>query len=214
MVLSAHQQARQLVEEAVAKHGDAWAAAIGTTATAQFRDDVAGALNAAIRAHIAEQYRRYERASDLREDYLKLVNLSTQASKKLRQVQAVLDSLPPMQHDPGFRIHSPIVMAHDLDRLLEAARRLAEKCRSFDRGGPAKMEAFEALAKGLICAYRRATGKSGAGRTARQGRLLDLAEAVLPMARKIARAVTGKPIRAPADDALGEQLHRIARRRI
>jgi hypothetical protein len=213
-----HERARQLVEQAVAKHAEAWAAKIGTKATAQFIEGVAEALYAMSRLHIAHtakeagQHRRYERASDLRVDFLEAAERATAAAKKLRNLQTTLNRLPPMQHDPGFRIHSPIAMAHDLDVLAEAARRQADKCKRMDRGGPTPMRSFEALADNLVHTYRRATGLSGAGHGARQGHLLDLVEAVLPTASEIAERVTGKPMMAPADEALGEHLHRIAQR--
>ena len=73
------------------------------------------------------------------------------------------------------------------------------------------MRAFTVLAVGLILAYRGATKLRGTGRGAREGKLLDLVEAVRPTARrKIAMNVTGKPLAVPRDE--GDYLHRVASR--
>jgi len=70
---------------------------------------------------------------------------------------------------------------------------------------------INALAKDLVLAYRRATGRSGVGYGAREGELRAFVESVLSAAREIARAVTGKPLETPATpDALGEYLHNVA----
>jgi hypothetical protein len=118
-----------------------------------------------------------------------------------------------MEHDPAFKIHSPFAMAHDLDGLAKAAREQAQACKSLDRGGPAPIRAFTELVKGLVRTYRGATGKSGVGRSAREGRLFDLIVSVLPVARRIAHAATGKRLRAPQRDEIGEFVYRVARRK-
>ena len=79
-----------------------------------------------------------------------------------------------------------------------------------DAGGAPSMLAFKALAEGVIRAYKHATGETGIGRSAREGRLLDLLEAVLPTAEKLAKSTTGKPLRKPKDP--GQYLHRTAER--
>ena len=206
MVNSVYECARQKVEQAVVEHAAAWAATIGKTATPQFLDDVSEALHSCSRAHIADPYRR--RASDLRLDFLALAREADALTKRLHRVVKILKRLPPMEHDPAFRIHSPFAMAHDLDGLAKAARNQA--CKSLDRGGPPPMRAFTELAKGLVRTYRRATGKSGAGRSARAGRLFDLVASVLPVAHRIAHAATGERLRAPQSDEIGEFVHRVA----
>jgi hypothetical protein len=83
-------------------------------------------------------------------------------------VEDILTRLPPMQHDPAFRLaHDPHSTALELDGLTEASRRHAEEYKLADRGGPSKMRAFAALADGLIQAYQHATKKTGKGRGAR-----------------------------------------------
>jgi hypothetical protein len=75
-------------------------------------------------------------------------------------VEDILTRLPPMQHDPAFRLaHDPHSTALELDGLTEASRRHAEEYKLADRGGPSKMRAFAALADGLIQAYQHATKK-------------------------------------------------------
>ena len=213
MVNSVYECARQKVEQAVVEHAAAWAATIGTTATPQFLDDVSEALHSCSRAHFADQYRRHARASDLRRDLLALDREADAVTERLHTVVNILERLPPMQHDPAFRIRPPLAMAHDLDGLAKAARRQAQACKSLDRGGPPPMRAFTELAKGLVRTYRRATGKSGAGGSARAGRLFDLVASVLPIARRIAQEATGKRLRAPQRDEIGEFVHRVARKK-
>ena len=210
MVNSVYECARQKVEQAVVEHAAAWAATIGTTATPQFLDDVSEALHSCSRAHFADTYRSHARASDLRRDFLALAREADALTKRLHRVVEILKRLPPMEPDPAFQIHSPFAMAHDLDGLAEAAHKQAQACKSLDRGGPPPMRAFTELAKGLVRTYRRATGKSGAGRSARAGRLFDLVASVLPVAHRIAHAATGERLRAPQSDEIGEFVHRVA----
>jgi hypothetical protein len=73
-----------------------------------------------------------------------------------------------------------------------------------------RLLAFKSLAAGLIRAYHRATGQKGTGHAAREGRLLDLVEAVLPTACMIAEDLTGKQLETPSHNNLGEQLNEIA----
>jgi hypothetical protein len=163
--------------------------------------------------------------------------LATMTAPQLLELQDLLNELmPPFGHDPSFRLPSLFAIAFDLSdeararlderieidctggrklppapSLAAAAKRYAEAFK--DKGSrPKKFVAFDELAAGLVCAYRRATGNSGAGRSARDGPLLDLVQAVLREARKIANSMTGKPLTAPADHALGEHLYSIARR--
>ena len=211
MVNSVYECARQKVEQAVVEHAAAWAATIGTTATPQFLDDVSEALHSCSRAHIADPYRR--RASDLRLDFLALAREADALTKRLHRVVKILKRLPPMEHDPAFRIHSPFAMAHDLDGLAEAAHKQAQACKSLDRGGPASMRAFTELVKGLVLTFRNATGKSGVGRGAREGPLFDLVVSVLPVADQNAHAATGKHLREPQPDEIGEFVHRVMRKK-
>jgi hypothetical protein len=117
---------------------------------------------------------------------------------------------PKLVLHPGrlFDLDAP---AQDLDALASLVEDSAAAFK--DTGGPTpRLRAFKVLAEGLVRAYRRATKQSGTGRSAREGRLLDLVEAVLPVVRKIAKDVTGKPLQLPSSNNLGEQLHEIASR--
>lgn len=208
-------RARKLVEEAVQRHICSWAETIELSDTearfAKFREEVTEALHACMRSHIAGQYRRYERFSKLRNDFVALAKAATKAGNDLRGVEAILKRLPPMQYDPPFSLmHDPRATAFELDGLANAARRHADECKLADPGGQPRMRAFEALAEGLVSAYQRGARRTGVGRSAREGKLLDLAEAVLPTACELAKAVTGKPLQVSKD--LGDYLHKIARR--
>jgi hypothetical protein len=117
---------------------------------------------------------------------------------------------PKLVLHPG-RMFDLAAPAQDLDAL---ALLVEDRAAAFkDAGGPTpRLRAFKVLSEGLIRAYRRATEQKGTGHSAREGRLLDLVEAVLATALKLARDETGKPFETPASThALGEQLHEIAR---
>lgn len=216
---SRYDTARELVENTVPQHIKRWAAIIALTPTyagfSQFREDVTEALHACMRAHIAKQCRPHERFSDLRKEFVALANAATKTAKLLRRAEGILKRLPPMHHDPAFRLaHDPRSTAIELDGLAEASRRHADECKRADRGGRPRMRAFEALAEGLIRAYRRAAKRKGTGGNVREGasRLRKLVEAVLPTARELAKEVTGKPLQRPISGNLGEHLDEIARR--
>jgi hypothetical protein len=206
-------RARKLVEEVVPQHIEQWAAAIGLRRAdapfEQFREGVTEALHACMRAHIADKHSLYKRFSDLRKDFLALDRAATGAAVRLRSVEDLLRRLPPMQHDPAFRlIHDPHAAAFELDNLAERARSIADECKRADPGGTLILRSFEAFAKGLVHAYQSATGRTGVGRGAREGELRNLCDAVLPIACEIAETVTGKPLEVSDDP--GEYLHRIA----
>ena len=212
---SEYAQARKRVEEEVPKHVERWGALLGLMRTHErfdpFEKGVTEALYACMRACIAEKYRRYKRYSHLRTDFKAAAKAATATAKRLRNLRDVLKRLPPMQHDPAFRlIHDPHATAFELDGLAAAARRYADECKSADRGGPPRMQAFGALAEGLVRAYKDATGETGIGRSAREGLLLDLVESVLPTARKLSKDPIGEALEIP--DGLGEYLHRTAER--
>jgi hypothetical protein len=91
--------------------------------------------------------------------------------------------------------------------------RLEADARKSTRGRPSTMQAFNVLAEGLILAYRRATGRSGRGRSAKEGKLHDFVKSVSSVAARIAKAVTGEPLVTPAgEDGLGQALFRAAQR--
>jgi hypothetical protein len=118
-------QARQLVEAEVTQRIERWAGTIGLTpadkAFDRFRQELTDALHACMRAHEAGQHRRYARFSDLRKDLLALAKAAKAAAQRLRKVEDILTRLPPMQHDPAFRLaHDPHSTAFELDGLTEA----------------------------------------------------------------------------------------------
>jgi hypothetical protein len=208
-------QARAFVEAAVAQEIEAWGATVGLTHAhprfAQFSEDMTKALLDYMLVHNAGTERTYERFSDMRADFMTLKKAATTAAKMLRDVERILKRLPPMMHVPEFRLgHDPCCAAWEQDELAKAAGILGDQCKVADRGGPSRLRAFATLAEGLVRAYRNATGEAGTGRSAREGRLLDLYEAVLPTADKLAKTITGKPLEISKEP--GEYLHRTAER--
>jgi hypothetical protein len=197
-----------------------WAKTVRLTRTderfAEFGDDVTKTLHACIEAHIAEQrFPKFTRIADLRRYLRNKAREERDLAKRLRGYTSkyvvghptlILPSLG-LEPLPG-RVFDPTAMAQDLDRVASLTEDAAAACK--DKGGPPPMRAFTVLAEGLIHTYRRATKLRGTGRSAREGKLLDLVEAVLPIARRIAMDVTGKPLAVPRD--VGDYLHRVAGR--
>lgn len=124
----------------------------------------------------------------------------------------VFDPIAPAQDLEALPSLNLVAPAQDFEALASLMEQNADACK--DKGGSPKMQAFEALATGLIQAYRRATNRRGTGRSARDGDLFDLVEAVLATARKLAKHTTAKSFRAPGSEkGLGDYLHRLCRRR-
>jgi hypothetical protein len=209
---------RESIDATTARESRAWVAIVGLTVPTQaqlnqFREDIATALHACVQAHIADApgALHKERNKKLREEFLAHHRERIAALEKLRDAFTV--HWPPSYFEfQAFSSH-PHLAEHQqgLDALAEAMRLQADEFKVPDSGGRPMMRAFKALAKGLVKAYRRATGLSGAGHGARGGPLFDLTRAVLPVADKIAREATGKPLKIPASaNAIGDHLHRIA----
>jgi hypothetical protein len=219
-----YERARQLIDDAVLQHINTWATIVRLVPPTdarvdQFRDDVTEALRACMRVHIAgpsgdpdkEQSKKLRK--ELRKAFLARRRARIAAVKNLRDAYAA--RWPPLYHE--FRVLAshphPTAHQHELEALAEAMRLQADEWKSTDRGGhPLIMRAFNALAEGLVVAYQRATGKTGVGHGAREGKLRAFVERLLPVADEIAKAVTGKPLETPATPgAIGEYLHRAAK---
>jgi hypothetical protein len=203
-----HRRAQQLVNAAVTQHAEEWSVLIGLTPKderiSQFREDVTWALDMCIRTHI---FVGQHRPSDMRKYFRELHDAYIAAAKKLREAQAIRDRLPlPLYHE--FRLApAPLPMEH-LEARAEAARLHAEEWK---HGHPPSKPAFNALAKGLVLAFRRATGRSGVGYGAREGKLLDFVKSVLSVVLEFDGVVMGKPLETPGSpEALGEYLHYVA----
>jgi hypothetical protein len=204
----------------VARRIEDWAKIVGLTRTderfTQFREDVTEALCACIEAHIVEQlFPNFTRIADMRRHLGNKARDERDLAERLRDYTSkyvvghptlVLPSLG-SEPFPG-RVFDPAAMAQDFDTVASLTEDAAAACK--DKGGPPPMLVFKVLAKGLIRAYRRATGRKGTGHGSREGRLLDLVEAVLPTVREIGKQVTRKPLRTPTAKNLSEQLNEIA----
>jgi hypothetical protein len=152
--------------------------------------------------------KKFTRIADMRGHLKKQARDARALAKQLRNFNKRYFS-PNLVLHPGrlFDLASP---SQDLDTLASLVEDAAAACK--DTGGRRGLRAFQVLAEGLISAYRHGTQQRGTGRSAREGRLLELVEAVLPTARKLAQDVTGRPLKAPAENSLGDYLHRIAMR--
>jgi hypothetical protein len=201
------------IEQNVFKKLKAWAKIVALKEVdprlAQFGELLIEALHACIGAQIALQDSRFSRQRDLCEYLKEEVNDAELLIKGLRNFNNKYRFPPLLRFQDGshrrFDLVSP---AQDLEVLLSLIKPAAETC--VDRGGAPPMLAFKALAEGLVRAYKHATGETGIGRSAREGRLLDLLDAVLPTAEKLAKSITGRPLRKPKDP--GQYLHRAAER--
>jgi len=212
------QHARELVKAGVSNNIAVWASTVALTFTDarfdRFREDVTEALHTCMRIHIVAQYRIYKRAGDVSKDFTALADAATTAAKKLYAAQAILDRLPPMYHNPAFRLaHPPFSVTFELEGLAEEARRCAEVW--IDHGGRLPMQAFKALVQGLEQAFQHATGQPArvtwnAHRDRYEGKFLDVVEIMWPMVREIAEVVTGRPLPAPRTvGARGKFLERL-----
>jgi hypothetical protein len=199
------ERARDMVKEAVANSITELANIVALTLTDarfdHFREEVTAALHTCMRIHILAPIRTYERAADLRKDFEALADEASEAAKKLYAVQDVLDRLPPMNHNPAFRlVHPPFSVTFELEGLAEEARKCAEVC--VDPGGATRMRAFRALVQGLEQAVQHATGQPAkvnwnAHRDRYEGKFFDVVDAVWPTAHRIAKVVTGRLLPAP-----------------
>jgi hypothetical protein len=172
----------------------------------QFRDDVAGALRACVQAHIIRCTldRENKGSKRLREKSLASHRKRNAVLKKA--VETFTPRWPPSYQDlQAFDPH----LIDGLKGLADAKRLEADQWKLTP--GRTPLQAFDALAEGLVLAYRRATGRTGLGFSAREGELRAFVKKVLPTAKKIARAVTSKSLKTPKNsEALGEYLHRVA----
>jgi hypothetical protein len=209
------ERARGLIDNAVSASIRDWATMVDLASTDagfdQFSNDVAGALRGCIHAHIAScsQDRENERSKRLRQKYLALQRRRIAALKKVDE--AFAPKFPPLYHEyQAFMSGShPSNYKEGLKALTDAMRLQADEWKL--TAGRPPLRAFDALAEGLVVAYRCVTERTGVGFSAREGELRAFVEKVLPVARKIARAVTGKPLKVPENsEAIGEYLHRVA----
>lgn len=212
--MSDQQRARELIDDAVSSNIEAWTKTIKLTPSdarfVDFRADVTGALHACIERHVMEQDPFFKtRTADTRK---RLKNEAKEARDLAKQLRAYNSKYVVGQVTlvlPTGRVFNPGAPAEDFDERASFLEKIAGDLR--DAGGPPpKLRAFKALAEGLIRAYRRATGQKGTGQAARDGRLLDLVEAVLRTACEIAQMRTGKRFETPSPNNLGEQVNEIA----
>jgi hypothetical protein len=214
------QRARALVKvkEAVSNNIGNWANIVAPTLTDErfdrFREHVTEALHRCMLIHIIAPNRTYKRAADVKKDFRALAKAAIVAAKKLYDVEGILNRLPPMYHNPAFRLaHPPFSVTFELEGLAEEARRCAEV--QVDCGGDLqRMEAFRALVQGLEQAVQHATGKPvtvtwSAHRERYEREFFGLVEIICPTVREIAEELTGRPLQISKNaNARGKFLQR------
>jgi hypothetical protein len=207
-------RARGLIDNAVTANIRDWATMVDLLPTHhgfdQFSNDVAGALRACIHAHIAGD-RENEISKTLRQKYLAVLRRRIAALKELDE--AFAPRWPALYHECQAFMSGPdpINYKERLKPLIDAIRLQANELKL--AGGRRPLHAFDALAQGLVLAYRRATGRSGVGYGAREGKLRSFVEKVLPVAREIAKTVTGTALETPVTPAaIGQYMNRVGRR--
>jgi hypothetical protein len=208
------QRARELIDDAVSRNVEAWAKTIKLTPSdarfAHFREDVTGALHRCIERHNTGQDPFFKTRTADRRKHLK--EEADEARDLAERLRAFNNKYVVGQVTLVFRtgrVFNPAAPAEDFDARALLLEEIVGDLR--DAAGPQpRLRAFKALATELIRAYSRATGRKGTGVGAREGSLLDLVEAVLAAACKVAEDLTGQPLQTPSPNNLGEQLHEIA----
>ena len=195
-----YQRARELVNAAVPQHVEAWAAILGLGSTdvryAQFQEDVTEALHACMRAHIAAPYRF--RWSDIRPDFMRVAQEARSVASHLGNLR----DLPPAtvwlrNPEPMFK-HLPLQSLSDLEALANEADQQAEACKLSDKGSRPEMLAFATLVAVLAQALGHATDDAPVGSVG----LVVLVDAVLPVARDIAKRQQGGAFKSPIREKL------------
>jgi hypothetical protein len=211
-----YQGARELVDDAVARHIEAWAKIIELASTSPqfvpFRRDVTEALHACIDAHIADAlFPKFSRISDLRKHRKKMVAEAKGLARRLRNFNKKY-SFPTMVVHIG-RTFDLVAPAEDLEALASLWEE--DPAKAIDRGGPSRMQAFRMLAQRLACAFQRAAGHSASVTwnnydECYEGRFFRLVQAVLSVACEVAKVATTRSLSVPkSPTALGKYLQRL-----
>ena len=207
------QRAKKLIDEAVSRESEAWAKTIKLTPSdarfAHFREDATGALHACIEKHKMEQDPFFKtRPADMRKLLKEEADEARDLAAQLRAYHSkyVAGQVTLVLHIG--RVFDPAGPAEDFEARALFLEEIVGDLR--DAGGPPPMLAFKALAEGLVRAYKHATGETGIGHSAREGSLHDLLDAVLPTAERLAKSITGNPLRKSKDP--GQYLYRAAER--
>jgi hypothetical protein len=192
-----HRIAHVLVNAEIADHLVAWANIVALTCADarfdRFREDVTEALRSCVRKHVDAPLLAIQHKKT-RERYAAMASAAKAAEEKLRARRAIPAAFPPLLGD------YPLFLAEDA--LKREAEAVAEAARQ-PTGRPRKMQAFEALALGLMQAFQNATGQPAKitwreHRDCYEGMFFELVEEILTTARDVAEAVTGRPLQVPS----------------
>ena len=166
------ERARGLIDDAVSASIRDWATTVDLLPTHagfnQFSNDVAGALRPCLHAHISCG-RENEISKTRRKEYLALQRRRIAALKEVEEAFAPKWPASYHEHQVYMLGSHPSNYKDGLKALTDAMRLQADEWKL--AGGRPPLQAFDALAQGLVLAYRRATGRSGVGHGAREGKL-------------------------------------------
>jgi hypothetical protein len=220
---------RQTVDNSVHRQIEHFEKAIGGLKKIdrlQFEQLIVDALLWCAMMH-ADSSRR--RLSEVRKDLLRVKEEAAAAEKHLVRLHDALAKLEPTYRE---RLDGCLDLLSNIAGLIEkrppwfyalsnvssTANFCAELLREKDNGGAPKMIAFGALIRGLQRAFEKATGRRAAvtwheHREQFQGKFLDLAEAVLPLALALA-CHSERPLRHPQSvQARGKYIHKVTKRK-
>jgi hypothetical protein len=216
----ANQVFQHVTSKIISRHLPEYERTIGLTApNHEFRSKLTDAIMACVFTHMLTD--RW-RLSDLRRDLAKANKEARSAQNSLRKLSDILGALPQSFRDElatHWGIFGEIAhrcLEREISWLVNVSGLtgiFSKHLKTLDRGGAPKMRSFQVLAKGLDDAYQIArVGKRGITWNEHgekyAGEFLELVEAVLPLAAKLAAEMTGRPLRVPRKGkyALGKYL--------
>src|SRR5262249_27059643 len=194
------------------------------TANQEFREQAISAVSTCIFTHTLEPHAT--RASQIRKDLLRARDTARKAHDSLCNLDAALSALPEFalqlleQHWGLSGDIARRFMANEVS-WLRAVSSLADlSAKAFvDKGGRPEMRAFRVLALGLAKAFKAGTGRRATvswndAKGEWSGKFMKLVEAVLPLAKTMAAAITERPLLTPVSPlALGKYLHDLTQAR-
>jgi hypothetical protein len=157
---------RALIKSSVPILLESYAASVGLPSpTPKFQADVSEAILVA--AALAWDAPKRKRFSVLSKEMLRVQEAASKSAKALSDLNSALQKLTPLYRDalhgyPRLGVLKIVpTLPSDLDALSNYAEMYADKFKSLDKGGAAKMLEFEMLVRGLARSFENATGKAG-----------------------------------------------------
>jgi hypothetical protein len=205
----------------------AYAQSIGLDdASWQFRLELASAIDLCLLSHAFER----KRLSEVRKEVLRIEKEAAAIAEVLRRFAQTLTSLGKarlptlldLYYAMSVRNLRPIKIEDILEdavrfqSVAEVAEVRANLLRILDRGGPAKLAAFDTLVRQLAAVYERAMDRKAkvtwsARRNRFEGAFVELVEAVLPKVAKLSKG-SGRPLKLPHSKlARGKYIYEMTR---